>query len=351
MKNQTPPIPQLWLEEIQLLTKVVSELPSQSNIVEIGTAQGGGFNLIANSRADPTTIALHTFDPYPGKAISLLTKTHKNTFSYPLTSSQGAKAWCLKTQGKVNLLIIDGSHTLESVYQDYTAWIKHLSHPAEIIFHDYDSIERDGASHPAVKVFCEALLSSGSKTVTAKGREGRYLQVYLTTPPNIVLNDLKRSFSRWITNAIKIAAIFQSYESKPADSLMNQYSCHSRLADQKLLLQGIARHSDLAFTIHAASAVAAIHEILLDRTNARANTLKWIEYLEMFLHARSWNGSCLINVDQNPILMECDKCNDILSLSRLCADITILVGLIEVLFKNFRYPDPWLKSGKLIWNQ
>ena len=333
MKNHQIPIPQLWTEEIRLLTKVVSKLPGRSNIVEIGTAQGGGFHLIACSRKDPKNTSLHSFDPYPGKALPSLVKTHKNTFSHSATSSQGAKAWRLKAQGTVNLLIIDGSHTLEAVHQDYTAWRKLLSNPSEVIFHDYDPIERDGASHPAVKVLCDSLLSFGSETAIVKGREGRYLHISLAPAPPISLKHLKESFRKWITDATLIARAFRSSESQSADSLMNQYASHSRLVGQASPLpRGINRNSDLAFAIHAASAVGTVHEVLLDQTQDRASVLKWIEYLEMFLHARSWAQTSLVDAKKSPIIQACNRCADIDALSRVCADVAVLIGLVERLF-------------------
>jgi|GEM_PF-3180808 len=333
MKNREIPIPQLWTEEIQLLTKVVSELPGRSNIVEIGTAQGGGFHLIASSRRDPKNTSLHSFDPYPGKALPSLVKTHKNTFSHSATSSQGAKAWRLKAQGRVNLLIVDGSHTLEAVHQDYTTWRKLLSNPCEVIFHDYDPIGRDGASHPAVKVLCDSLLSSGSETAIVKGREGRYLHIVLATAPPILLKHLQGSFRKWITDATMIARAFRSSEQRSADALMNQYASHSRLVPQlSPLPRGISRNSDLAFAIHAASTVGTIHEVLLDQTQDRASVLKWMEYLEMFLYARSWGQNCLLDTKKSPIIQTCNGCVNIRALSKLCADVAVLIGIVERLF-------------------
>ncbi|MEI6491394.1 MAG: class I SAM-dependent methyltransferase [Verrucomicrobiota bacterium] len=346
MNKINPPIPQLWTEEIELLARVVSDLPEQSNIVEIGTAQGGGFHLIANSRKTPKTIALHSFDPFPGKAVSSLVRMHKNVFSHPVISLQGAKKWLPMAQGNVNLLIIDGSHTLESVHQDYTSWKRHLSQPSEIIFHDYDSIVRDGASHPAVKVFCDSLLSRASKNAMIKGRAGRYLHVLLKKTPAITLNDLKGGFTTWITNATQIAKGYRSNRPELADALIDQLACHSRLARQATRSQeATTTRSDLAFTIHAASSVAAIHEILLDRTNDRAFALKWIECLEMFLHARSWDAGSIIDTKRSPILRACDECTNISSLSRLCADISLLVALIEILFtKGIKSPQSGSKA-------
>ena len=337
MKNKNIPIPQLWTEEIQLLTKVVSELPERSNIVEIGTAQGGGFHLIACSRKDPKNTVLHSYDPYPGKLLPSLVKLHKNTFSHSATSLQGAKSWSLEAQGKVNLLIIDGSHTLESVHQDYTVWRKLLSKPSEIIFHDYDPIERDGASHPAVKILCDSLLSFGSETADVKGREGRYLHISLATAPPIPLTHLKESFRKWISDAILIARAFRSSEARSADALMNQYACHSRLVGQvSPLPREISRNSDLAFTIHAASSVNTLHEVLLDQTKDRASVLKWLEYLEMFLHARSWSQTSLLNAKKSPIIQTCNQCVDIKTMSRLCADVAVLIGIVERLFMYFK---------------
>jgi hypothetical protein len=338
MKNLNMPVPQLWAEEIVWLSKVVAALPEQSNIVEIGTAQGGGFHLIANSRKNPKNISLHSYDPYPGIALRSLVKLHKNAFSHPIASSKGADVWRPKEQGAVDLLIIDGSHTLEAVHNDYTSWKKHLSRPSEIIFHDYDPIIRDGASHPGVKVFCDALLLSCSQIDSDKARSGRYILIHIDDPPSVSLSDLKISFKNWFTRAAIIASFHQSGHSSSEDALIRQFLSHSRLGiKRRKSTQGNERDSDFAFILSAATSVSAMHEVLLRRSENRAVVLKWLECLEMFMHAKSWNPSSnFLDPKKSAILKACDSCNSIGSISRLCADITILVCIIERLFGELK---------------
>lgn len=333
--NELPaPKPQLWVEEIHLLAKAVSELPGESNIVEIGTAQGGGFHLIAEARVDPKNTAVHSYDPYPGDQVALLVETHENIFSHAMTSYEGSREWSEAGRGKINLLIVDGSHTLESVHQDYISWRMHLATPALILFHDYDPEERDGASHPGVRVFCDALRTHGSGSVSAVAREGRYLLVRVEDPFLVSLDDLKLSFRAWLMGAIHRLGAGIAAPGEKTEQVLRQLSFHSRLGDQDLQKERPVKGSDLAFVLYAASLTHALHEALLERTQDRAALLKHVEYLDMFLHARAWDASGLAVEEQNPLIRECYACTSISSLSRVCADLSLLICLVEGVFQK-----------------
>jgi len=330
--NFAPPRPQLWLEEIAFAQQIVSALPADSTIVEIGTAQGGGLHLMATARQWPDRIAIHSFDPYPGHDVRAVCEIHPQVFSHACFSEQGSLDWARLSGTPVDFLVIDGSHTLAAVCNDYDSWRKWLSPRSTVLFHDYDPPRRDGSSHPAVKVFCDALmLISGHDS--KKGHVGRYLLLRTPGAPEVTIEIQKAAAGAWIENALNGAAALQRRFRSKELSLAEIAAQHSRLFVPAAACAGEA--NDMEIVLFLAYEVPAFHETLLHTLPDPLHVLKWLEYLEMFLHAREWSlgGSDLGN---HPILTAIDGSRNVHELSRLCADLTLLIGLVEGTFKTDR---------------
>lgn len=147
---------QLWVEEQQLLAELAALVPDNGTIVEIGTAQGGSA-LIFNWAASQRGVRIYSFDRAPSpQAYTHLKNTSVTIIAKP--STQGALTW-MQTVGKpIDLLFIDGSHTLQDVFEDFNSWVQFLNPGGRIIFHDYDSVERGGLAHLGVRVCLDTIL-------------------------------------------------------------------------------------------------------------------------------------------------------------------------------------------------
>jgi hypothetical protein len=330
-----PPRPQLWREEIIFAQQTVAALPADSTIVEIGTAQGGGLHLMAAARRWPEKVTIHSFDPYPGDEVPAVCEMHPQVFSHACFSEQGSLNWTDVWGNPVDLLVIDGSHTLAAVCNDYDSWRKWLSPRSEVLFHDYDPKRRDGASHPAVKVFCDALmLVSGSES--KRGHVGRYLLLRTPDAKEVTIESLKKAARAWIENALKGAAGLQERFNSKMLSLAQIVAGHSRLAPtdaDSALFAGVV-NTDTEILLFLAYEVPALHETLIRSLPDAAHVLKWLEYLEMFLHARKWSSPGVSDQGIHPILAAIDNCKSVPDLSRLCGDIAVLIGLVECIFKT-----------------
>ncbi len=333
--NFATPRPQLWQEEIVFAQQTVAALPAGSTVVEIGTAQGGGLHLMAAARRWPKQTPIHSFDPYPGDGVPGVCKRHPQVFSHACFSEHGSVNWAALCGNAVDLLVIDGSHTLAAVCSDYDNWRKWLSPRSEVLFHDYDPQRRDGASHPAVKVFCDALmLISGSDS--KKDHVGRYLLVRTPGAKEVTIEGLKKAARTWIENALNGAASLQQQFEAKSISLEQIVAGHSRLSlpgANPDFPSGIA-NTDTEILLFLAYEVSALHEKLLKSLPDPLHVLKWLEYLEMFLHAKEWTLNGRVDLRIHPVLASIDHCKSVSDLSRLCGDIAVLIGLVEGTFKT-----------------
>lgn len=149
---------QLWREEIQYLCEQASLLDESSVIVEIGTGQGGAAYLFATSVKEKN-ISIYSYDISPSdEACENLKGLNVNIIAKP--SVEGAKDWSKEYAKPVDLLFIDGSHSLENVYLDLISWLPYVRAGGRILFHDFDPLYRSGSAHLGVKVIIDALINA-----------------------------------------------------------------------------------------------------------------------------------------------------------------------------------------------
>lgn len=154
MKTKIP-FSQLWIEEEDYLFKQSSCLGDNSVIVEIGTAQGGSAYLFA-STVKAKNISIYSYDISPSEeAFENLKNLNVNIIAKE--SAVGATEWSLRYGYPIDLLFIDGSHTLENVYFDFMSWFPYVKKGGKVLFHDYDPIHRGGFPHLGVRVFIDGL--------------------------------------------------------------------------------------------------------------------------------------------------------------------------------------------------
>ena len=153
------PFSQLWAEEEEFITKQSSLLMENAVVVEIGTAQGGSAYLFATA-AHERNVFVYSYDISPSdEAFENLRGLNVRIIAE--SSEKGAAEWQNKYGKPVDLLFIDGSHTLENVYLDFVSWFPYLRTGGRILFHDYDPVHRGGYAHLGVKVFIDALRMLG----------------------------------------------------------------------------------------------------------------------------------------------------------------------------------------------
>lgn len=149
------PFSQLWREEEDFLVRQTARLGKHSVIVEIGTAQGGSAYIFAQSTLEKHA-RIYSYDILPSQeAFENLHGLHVHIIAK--SSADGAREWQQTCGSPIDLLFIDGSHTLEDVYRDFTSWFPYVKVGGKILFHDYDPIHRGGFPHLGVRVFIDAL--------------------------------------------------------------------------------------------------------------------------------------------------------------------------------------------------
>jgi hypothetical protein len=147
---------QLWSSEQKILTERAAVVPDNGIIVDIGTAQGGSASIF-DTAVGHRGVRIYSFDISPSvEAYERLKGT--NVAIVAKSSIEGAREW-RKTVGKsVDLIFIDGSHALQNVFEDFNFWVPHLKPGGEVIFHDFDSIERGGLVHLGVYIVLRTIL-------------------------------------------------------------------------------------------------------------------------------------------------------------------------------------------------
>lgn len=147
---------QLWPTEQKTLIERAARVPNKGVVVEIGTAQGGSASLF-HSTAGRRGVAIYSFDMAPStEAYERLQQTGVTIIAKP--SVEGAREWDRIVGRPVDLLFVDGGHALVHVLEDFNAWVPLLRPGGEVIFHDYDSVERGGLVHLGSYVVLRTIL-------------------------------------------------------------------------------------------------------------------------------------------------------------------------------------------------
>lgn len=145
----------IWKEEQELLWNYSSKVPDCGTIVEIGTALGGTSRLMYEATKE-RNIKIYTIDVAPFQAaFDNLADTSVTILSKKSAEISGR--WADDFNHPIDLLYIDGNHTLEGVFRDIQAWIPHLNPGSLIIFHDYDPSQRGGIAHLGVRVCLDTI--------------------------------------------------------------------------------------------------------------------------------------------------------------------------------------------------
>ncbi len=147
---------QLWVEEQQLLAELAALVPADGTIVEIGTAQGGSAYIFHRTTVHKE-VNIYSYDiaPLP-EAYEHLKNTSVTIIAKP--STEGALTWMQTVGQPIDLLFIDGSHTLQHLFEDFNSWVSFLKPGGRVVFHDYDPVERGGLAHLGVRVCLDAIL-------------------------------------------------------------------------------------------------------------------------------------------------------------------------------------------------
>lgn len=136
----------LSLDEAKLLAVLASKIPSEYDIVEIGSFQGRSTCALAVGLKMGRCKRIHAIDThrglpgiFPETTLPILQANlrskhfTKNVTIHLGTSEDNARSWRGKSIG---LLFVDGDHSYESVKCDYEAWLPHLAPGGFIAFHD-----------------------------------------------------------------------------------------------------------------------------------------------------------------------------------------------------------------------
>ncbi len=175
---------QLWGEEQQLLAELAALVPANGTIVEIGTAQGGSA-FIFNRASSPRGVKIYSFDIAPSsEAYANLKNTNVSIIAE--SSTTGARTWMQTIRRPIDLLFIDGAHTLQHVFEDFNSWVPFLNPGGRIIFHDYDSAERGGLAHLGPRICLDSILRC--RLIDQPLHQYRILSGTISHPEKIRLN-------------------------------------------------------------------------------------------------------------------------------------------------------------------
>ena len=131
----------LRIGEIKALKKVVSTLPKNPLIINLGAGFGTSSLGMAEERQDST---IHTWDLRASSPLGGL-ENERNAFAradlpHPIQhlqdTSEGGREWDGK---KVHLVFVDAGHKRPEITADIEAWLPHIRKRGIIAFHDYGS--------------------------------------------------------------------------------------------------------------------------------------------------------------------------------------------------------------------
>lgn len=149
----------VWREEQEVLFRLAQQVPRNGVIVEIGTALGGTAKIFHNA-ASQNGVRIYSID-------MLDCKRAKNNLAgtdvsfVQKASVECSEIWKNQIKKPINLLYIDGDHTLGGVFEDFNGWLSLVEEKGVIAFHDYDPAERGGLAHFGVKICLDTLLAKG----------------------------------------------------------------------------------------------------------------------------------------------------------------------------------------------
>jgi SAM-dependent methyltransferase len=311
------PFSQLWIEEEGYLAEAVRGLPGHPVIVEIGTAEGGSAFLFSReSRDNKGTV--YTYDVSPSAEAYTHLRSADNVTIMAKSSETGAEAWPEDCGRPIDLLFIDGSHTLSNVFSDFNGWIRYLRPGGKLVFHDYDPVERGGASHLGVRVFVDTV----RRCLPLKDpcRIGRIFSATIEDPASCTVSS-EACFETWKIMGRFIAAILacdfkewtvigdlhgQSHVlmdllSIPRDQWRESLPEEPHAIEPVLIVerpisdntQAWLHHhlgrglflDDLTWGYIILYALSDHRDRLLDITSDRPTLFKWEEYIEMLRHA------------------------------------------------------------------
>ena len=308
---------QRWLSEQKTLFDHAVQVPDGGTIVEIGTAEGGSA-FIFHAAVGHRGVKIISFDISPStEAYKHLKNTSVKIFAK--SSLEGARFWAERSSPPIDLLFIDGGHSLQNVYEDFISWVPFLKPGGKIIFHDFDSRERGGLVHLGVHVLLQTLMKKNLLDNCV--HQDRLLYGTIFHPDNVKLkvNDCfdvfaelgrkiigirEKKYNRWaIVGEGKLPKLLLGglkTEKKPivispnqaTDSLKHYLVCARPLDGALKTLRKNGVPTDLIVEIDSLSlcyitayALEKNRDYLLGLTLSRKELFHWEETLSMYEHA------------------------------------------------------------------
>lgn len=343
---------QLWVEEKQYLREQSSLLPDNAVIVEIGTAQGGSAHLIINSTMSHN-VSMYTYDIAPSKEAYENLRGLENVSILAKSSVEGARQWPQECAESIDFLFIDGSHTLENVFNDFISWMPYVKQGGKVALHDYDPVQRGGFAHIGVKVFIDAIINLEILDDTEHiGRIFAGRKARLVSDSEIT----KECYCVWKKIKQKVSDFkqldFEQYDIAEQEDAFsgilrdlrglrgNTVTIPSKQLDRKVLIlpksmpetiksmsenNGLVLLDELTFFYLLWDSMINNRNRILEIAKNRNGIFKWEELIEMLDHA---NGICCSSIDDAFSI----KSGDIGSLSRVCARELVRVNMLKNIF-------------------
>ncbi|MGA2298663.1 MAG: class I SAM-dependent methyltransferase [FCB group bacterium] len=304
----------LWKEEHDILKMEALKVPDNGCIVEIGTALGGSAGIICDTIQNKN-ISFYTVDKNPsetakknleGKPVNLI---HSDSVTY-------AKEWQKTKKEPIDLLIIDGDHSFEGIYNDFFGWLPNITENTTLMFHDYDPDSRGGIAHFAVHIFLKSLINNGLLVNT------EHLYRYLICNANLKVleNNKKNSIEIYINTLTKINVLIYK---------------HIKEIHGMQLESALAYLSTKQDDLDSVSACFIIYYLLQNNfeklyiiSKSGADFLFWAEAATTFKMA--FGESCLLTIP-----VEIGTNITITGLSKIIAKEQILFIFLKNLLKNF----------------
>ena len=308
---------QLWIEEREILAERAALVPDNGVIVEIGTAQGGS-GLIFHAAVGHRGAKIYSFDIAPSPEAY---ENLKNTTATIVAKSSvdGALQWKQMGRKPIDLLFIDGSHALQHVFEDFNSWAPFLRPGGEIVFHDYDPIERGGLVHLGVRVCVDTVLRCGfldrpfhqyrllygtvmpTDRIQVKAKEcyetfgelGRRIVRLIDTDYSGWTCVGGRRFAELLSGCLNVGTKMAVISPEEAGAKDGTFLVFARPLERALALmweRGILQDSVMAVNnLQAcyilAHALERNRDYLLSLTSSRKEFFRWEEILFMFEHA------------------------------------------------------------------
>jgi predicted O-methyltransferase YrrM len=149
----------LTLNEVAALKQIVASLPVDAVIINIGAGTGTSALAIAEARPDliqtTFTIDISASGPLGGLENERLAFERSGYINTPLQILGDSKVIGKFWAQPIDLLLIDGDHTLEGARGDMAAWLPKLNFNGIVGVHDMD-----GKTWPEVPVAAAEFLSN-----------------------------------------------------------------------------------------------------------------------------------------------------------------------------------------------